>query len=99
MKCLEIIAHGEKIKTFNEELMDSYLKCLIGSTKNVSNDFLEFKLIFKKLAEINQRFLMDKIIGLVTSLNETEELRKILQYSSMIKLKVKYHRENSKFMF
>lgn len=85
LKCLEIIVNSQRIKNVNEneKLLDSYWKCLMTI---LENDYPKIVIgIFKKLNEINQRWLLGKLIE---SFKKGEMMILILKYSTDIKLKV-----------
>lgn len=82
LKCLDVIVNNQKIKSFNEKLLECYWNC-------VENEFVYgenlavLKGILKKLNEINQRWLLEKLIK-----NLKKEDFSIIKYSTDIKLKV-----------
>ncbi len=82
-----MIVNGQKVKSFDETLLDSLWNCLTETIKNVSESF-EIQVILKKLGEIDQRWLLSKILGLIKTENETDTLKKILSFASGIRLKV-----------
>jgi hypothetical protein len=83
LECLNVIVNNQKIKSFNETLLESYWSCLTFEPF----DFEEsntLKGILKKLNEINQRWLLGKLVGFLKKGDFS-----IIKYSTEIKLKVK----------
>ena len=79
-----MIVNSQKIKNFHENVLASFWKCLITSLEGFENDSDAIICgIFKKLNEINQRWLLEKFI---------ENLKKselsMLKYSKEMRLKV-----------
>ena len=62
LKCLEIIVNIQKIKGFNEKLLEFYWYCL---TFDIEGSDICLTGIFKKLNEINQRWLLEKLIEIL----------------------------------
>lgn len=87
LNCLNVIVNNQKIKSFNETLLESFWSCLTFEPFDFEEEEEEFntlKGILKKLNEINQRWLIGKLV---------ENLKRgdfsIIKYSTEIKLKVK----------
>lgn len=79
-----MIVNTQKIKDFNENVLESFWKSLSTSFEGFSDDSDEIiSGIFMKLNEFNQRWLLEKFI---------ENLKKgemsILKYSKDMRLKV-----------
>lgn len=82
LKCLDVIANNQKIKSFNEKLLESYWNCITNDLVD-GEDLTVLKDVFKKLNEINQRWLLGKLIE-----NLKKEEFSIIKYLTDIKLKV-----------
>lgn len=82
LKCLDVIVNNQKIKSFNEKLLESYWNCITNELVD-DQEIPVLKGILKKLNEINQRWLLGKLIE-----NLKKEDFSILKYSTGIKLKV-----------
>lgn len=93
MKCLEIIVSGQKIKRFDESVLNTFWDCLHEIITNFPSATLnldrDVKHIFRKLGEINQEWLLMKIIAFIKTTNEVETLKTFLNFASGLKLKVK----------
>lgn len=78
------------MKSFTEDLLEVYWNCLIESMmKNVSRHCrVEIKEIIRKIGEINQNWLLKKVLQVIKVNNETEYLRTFLSFASGIRLKV-----------
>jgi len=81
LKCLEIIVNSQKIKGFNEKLLDLYWYCL---TFDIEGSDICLTGIFMKLNEINQRWLLGKLVEILK-----KDDHSILKYLTEIKLKVR----------
>ena len=83
---------GQKGKMFNEKLLEAYWNCLIESMMTNISWFCrdEIKEIIKKITEINQNWLLQKVLNVIKVNNETEYVRSFLSFASGIRLKVTY---------
>ena len=90
IKCLETIINGQKVKLFNENLLEAYWNCLIDAIMTNVSLFCrdEIREIIRKIAEINQNWLLQKILDVIKMNNETEYVRTFLTFASGIRLKV-----------
>lgn len=81
LRCQEVIANSPKIKNFNEKILELYWNCL---TLDIEDSDICLTGIFKRLNEINQRWLLGKLIE-----NFKKDDISIIKYLAEIKLKVR----------